>query len=410
MGSSWIECESRSLQGVWQYQMQLSLRLFLWVLIALLGIELASFLALELSQTSNPLAFPRREAWLHLFAPSQDGAVYSTKRNYRQTFRSAEFKTSVRTNNIGIRENDDFDGRRPDIAAVGDSFTFGHGVEVGERYSDRLREKYPSLQILTLAPANGFTTPHYYHFLQDRPWLLPKILIVGLFAFNDLGEDIGRTDIVEGSDGEIERLSLKGMRITMDGYFAHPLERDPESTILRWLRELYFGRALLLLHYRLLKDRSLSAAPAGDDHHSKSPGLSDLDAGIFNRDAVTGLNFIIRMRELLNRNGGRVVVLYIPYAYWVGDYPHLCPYDADTCVALRTSRNDLGNALSSWAATKGVRLIDPTESFRARERAGERLYFARDAHWNSAGHQAAADLIVRFVQSDPELGRLVETR
>ena len=44
----------------------------------------------------------------------------------------------VRTNNIGLREDRDYYGQHVDIGFIGDSYTFGWGVEAGERYSSAI--------------------------------------------------------------------------------------------------------------------------------------------------------------------------------------------------------------------------------------------------------------------------------
>ena len=53
------------------------------------------------------------------------------------------------------------------------SFTFGHGVSFGDRYSDKLRAYLPNKNILSFSYLNGWTTPHYYLFLKR--WLHWKL-------------------------------------------------------------------------------------------------------------------------------------------------------------------------------------------------------------------------------------------
>jgi len=88
--------------------------------------------------TYNDPYFSKAEKTLRIFAPSNDGFVFETKKNFDQSFAAKEFHTRVHMNNIGIREDRDYAGEPIDIAFYGDSFTFGYGVNAGERYSDRL--------------------------------------------------------------------------------------------------------------------------------------------------------------------------------------------------------------------------------------------------------------------------------
>ena len=69
-----------------------------------------------------------------------DGTITPTKEyvipireNIKVQWKMSEFSVEVRTNNFGLRE--DFNITLPEvlIAFFGDSFTFGHGVNVEER-------------------------------------------------------------------------------------------------------------------------------------------------------------------------------------------------------------------------------------------------------------------------------------
>ncbi len=58
----------------------------------------------------------------------------------------------IRTNSIGIRDDREFTHAKPEgktrILLFGDSFTFGSGVEVDERYSNRLERDFGNVEIM----------------------------------------------------------------------------------------------------------------------------------------------------------------------------------------------------------------------------------------------------------------------
>ena len=110
---------------------------------------------------------------LHIFQRSERSAFYSVKPNYQQIFVGSEFHVEVQTNNIGLREDTDYHGEPVDIAFIGDSFTFGWGVEAGERYSDVVQSDFPEKRVLSYSYPNGHAPINYLAFLQNHTEVVP---------------------------------------------------------------------------------------------------------------------------------------------------------------------------------------------------------------------------------------------
>jgi hypothetical protein len=123
---------------------------------------------------TNYHLIPPSESMLQLFLPSGRGTFYTVKPNYRQNFVSHDFNVAVRTNNFGLREDSDYHGEPVDIGFIGDSFTFGWGVEAGERYSDVVRTAFPGKRVLSYSYPNGHAPINYLAFLQDHPEMIPR--------------------------------------------------------------------------------------------------------------------------------------------------------------------------------------------------------------------------------------------
>lgn len=368
------------------------------------GLEVLSFLALQLRPTGNPLAYPAREANLHFYRPSNGWLFFDVKPRHVQRFRRDEFDTSVRTNNVGLREDIDFTGRA-DIGFVGDSFTFGHGVNVGERYSDLVRQRIPGMAVWSYADANGYAPPHYHLFLKNNPQFVPKTLVVGLFPWNDLGRDVADMVFERDARGDTVAIRSASQRIGAEGFLLGTGAPEREPVWRRLMREFNLGRVVLLALYRVSTLSLTRASPAPADV-SPAPVAphSSVDHAAFNADARTSLMAIEEIARLVRDRGGEVVVFFIPTSYMVGAYPYFCEtldgYDAQSCNRFR-QENQLGLALQDWAQARCLDLIDPTVDFRAREQHGSRLYFAKDGHWTPAGHAAAADLIVDYLARPP---------
>jgi len=281
--------------------------------LALLGIslaiclvvsELGSHIALRylIEQTHN-YDIPEESRQLRIFTNESD--PWGVKRNFKQKFVRKEFETIVKTNNIGIREERDYHGEKIDIAFVGDSFTFGYGVNHGERYSDLLRTYWPEKNILSLSYLNGFTTPHYYLLLKRNPQLIPEILIMGLFPYNDLTTDIEGIDFVLNDDGELgsTRTAVhandKGMLVDV-GY--------SKNVIIEFLSNTSIGR--LLLVGKGLMD--------GSYQKNKSDKVEPFYLGKLSQTNLVGLEYVQRLKHYLENQNCRLIVFLIPKSWLVG--------------------------------------------------------------------------------------------
>ena len=372
---------------------------FLSIAILLILFESVSWLALKIRPTGNPLAYSFGDAELLWYSNPKNSGMqsYDIKADHSQLFLSGEFSTRVQTNNMGFREDKDFVGQKLDIAFVGDSFTMGWGVNVGFRYTDLIKQQFPDRNVMTLAPAVGDSPPHYYLYLKNNPELIPSVLVIGLFPANDLQNDMSDAKLLENSQGELIGITSKVRKVSSEGGLI--LKEEPYHYP-KWkkvLRSFNAGRIFLLARFKLQQmfaARSMitnSEKPQNDKHKIQQE-LIQLDTGLFNKMNLSALDFVDRINNLVTNNGGEVIVLYIPYGYWVGDYPSLCPYSQTLCGSI-LSRSDLGDAIAVSMKRYNIEFINPTEEFRKAEKSGIKTYFPGDAHWTPAGHAVAADAV-----------------
>jgi hypothetical protein len=80
----------------------------------------------------------------------------------------------IRTNSIGIRDDREFTNTKPDekkrILLFGDSFTFGSGVEVEERISNRLEKTFDNVEIMNFGVGSTGVDRQYliYQYLGKK--------------------------------------------------------------------------------------------------------------------------------------------------------------------------------------------------------------------------------------------------
>lgn len=357
------------------------------VCLVLLLSELVLRLGYHLYPPANHNLLPPGKAGLHLFEPAVANAFYRVKPGYSQTFLRHEFRVSVRTNNVGLREDRDYRGEPVDIGFLGDSFTFGWGVETGERYSDVAARAFPSLNVLSYAYPNGHAPVNYLAFLQQNPQWMPALLVLGLFAYNDLAEDTADA-VIEYEDGRISSVGSRSLEVDADGFVVAKGSHPPRfPSYAWWARHSAIGRTIRVVREMLR---------SGGGSLPKSDTWRGLDRGELDETARTALDHVKRIDELAREAGSTLLVFYIPFPSDIGKTP-VCIYTEPLCAEQRSS-NRLGTALAEWAASEDIRLIDPIEHFRALEARGEELYFRLDAHWTPAGHAAAGNLIVDYLQ------------
>lgn len=59
---------------------------------------------------------------------------------------------------------------------------------------------------------------------------------------------------------------------------------------------------------------------------------------------------------------------------------------------------DLHRLLGEWAADSGIDYVDLVDPLRRAAAAGDSPYFVGDVHWNSRGHEIAAEEITAFIR------------
>jgi len=362
----------------------------LLILLTIIASEIVLRVYFNLFPPVNYFLLPADKAGLHIFTSSKQGGFYSVKPDYEQDFINHEFRLDVRTNNIGLREDQDYFGEPVDIGFIGDSFTFGWGVEAGERYSDVVRDAFPDQLVLSYSYPNGHAPAYYLSFLQSNPGLIPKVLVLGLFAFNDLASDTTDSEIlIDPDSGMIKQVNSRTLTVDESGFIVNKGETPPRLFSSGWfIRNTAIGRT-----YNVAKHR-MKASP---DPIEKPDELKPLDLGQLDETALTALDQIRKIDQLAKENDATLVIFYIPFASVINDYP-TCQYSVSSCETTRNG-NALGSSLASWAQQNSIHFIDPVNDFRAREQTGEKLYFYYDGHWTRKGHAAAANQIEQYLRA-----------
>ena len=130
---------------------------------------------LPLDERNNLYQFDERLGWF-------------PKKNEEVDFEGSRL-IKVQHNNYGFRDKEHGFKTKKRILFIGDSFTWGYDVEVGERFTNLLQEKINKWEILNLG-VSGYGTDQAFVLLQNRfDQYQPDIVFLTFYNGNDRGEN-----------------------------------------------------------------------------------------------------------------------------------------------------------------------------------------------------------------------------
>ena len=297
---------------------------------------------------------------------------------------SGEFAFQFSTNAQGLRmdyEVGPHDGLRRRILFVGDSFTFGYGVEQGETFTDELQRK--GIDAINAGFASGFSTDTEYVYTREiGSRLSPDIVIVGVCIPNDL-DDLATTrwTVEQGKLVAVEKLNA-----------YVPLWIKRSAIVNAFVK----GALPRLREYQHVK----SAIP--------SPSLYSvcrLPTSLPSAEMIRGVTgeraeYISKVwAEDARQKGYEIKYLFIPERREVqGAYsPELIKRMGDIRATFRHA-----------AEKAGITVLDPTMDMRRHWcETSEHLYFPIDGHWNAKGHRFIAQWLYCKLMGDCHTDRAI---
>lgn len=255
--------------------------------------------------------------------------------------------------------------------AVGDSFTFGVGVDAEEAWPEQLsrlaERNFTNLGV----PAYG--PPQYTKMLKKYGLpLRPKLVLYAVYQ-NDL----------KGA-AHFARWKQEGGPYRPEGGGEERLR----------LQNRFLARHSRL--YQLLlapkaKDRFLLAVQDHDGVLITNP------QHLQNRTPKLGWEMtqraILDARQLAEREGAAFVLLLLPSKEQT--YRHLLATQLENPGQL--DLDALNRLVGGLCETNRIKCLDLTPPFLERGRTGEQLYFRIDGHWNVEGHRLAAQTIYDYL-------------
>lgn len=242
------------------------------------------------------------------------------------------------------------EGKRRAVA-LGDSFTFGVGVDDGERYTDVLNARCRGWEVVNLGVA-GYGTDQELRLLEVEAFRYePELVLLTVYLGND-PEDI-RHDLL---------YSQPKPYYTLDGDLLKLV--PPKETIVHRLRNLSY---LVEFVYRRLID--------ADRQSHLAQEWADADPiPLFKR-------IVRRIAEVTSEHGARLVVVLV--------------YDSEQTAGGLSARD---KQLRLFFSKAGIETVDTYELFQAEGG----LYGNDLVHWNAQGHKLVARMLcARVLEHSP---------
>jgi hypothetical protein len=352
--------------------------LFALVTIAglLFAIEAATRLLLP-----TPWIVPRRPAEDPFLVPHPIRG-YAFRRSFTNEWRSADYAVQVRLNELGLRDGPlaEAQAGRLRILALGDSYTFGIGVEGDQNWpailEERLQNDLPTdaHPVVFDAGVPGYSARQARKLAEELiPQLKPQIVIFGMYMNSYWRVEnpymiFDQTLIASDQIGAMAVGESNELLITA---FPPGLLR----TLDLWLKQhLYVAAHFLALAN---EGRHWPERPAPDDslegiERSYGPVVAEIDV----------------LDRLVQRAGARLIVV---------------PVNAQEGDGTFSDHQPIYNAiLREHCLARAILFVDPLPVMIAKANGQPLFRFPGDAHWTVAAHALTAELLERTI-----LGRVL---
>jgi hypothetical protein len=329
-----------------------------------------------------------------------DELVWIPRRNVQGIHdKTGSFSTTFRTNSRGLRDKEytlEKSAGVKRIVVIGDSHTWGYGVNNDEIYTERLESLLPNTEVINLGVTGFNNFKEINYFKREGTKYDPDMLILG-FTLNDMLENLS----------SLERQNLSS-KPESQGPMESKSEKASESFFLSVKRFLGTHSVLyLLVIERINTNKSLVKVLVKVGLKDSLDGWEVLDTNLApalveypQRLTAAWTETKAKLSELKKLAifaGVELVVAVIPSRQTINNvaFQHSIAY-----TEFDETDFDLDKPyelLKAYALAENIRLVNPVAAFRQAHNMGEVLYLKRDVHMTPAGHDLLAREIGKYL-------------
>lgn len=289
-----------------------------------------------------------------IFHMNKDGVVLAEPGfSGRQWRSSGEFNVKVDINEYGFRDKNDLKNTTSkDFILLGDSYSFGHGVEEDKRYGNLIQDLFSdSIKVYNAA----ISSSHFLNYQKNLEYAKgkgadSKNLLLGVCMENDI--------------------------LDYDEILANPRDYEEGFSFKNWLNQkscLYNFIAIQMQSNEKLRSVLIKIGVV--------------------RDGITSYEFKGSSEQELNTSLEQLKKLIAGYESLVILIPSRMNWIEGKEVIASESHEKFKSLLES----NDIPFLDMKTfiEMHGEGRPLETLHFEKDGHWNNNGHQVAADMIFR---------------
>jgi len=341
-------------------------------------------------------------------APAVKVGQYDPRLGYRLTpnttghLQSAEFDTHFRINASGLRMEREVPFEKPPgkrrVLLLGDSFTFGHGVNDRDRFGDKLESLLDGVEVVNMG-VWGTGTDQQLLLYEEQGVKYGADLVILCFFTENIQRNASSARL-EGSGRLVgkPRFVLREGKLVLTNVPVPEIVPDEGKQRRAWeLRDDQLGGGIPLPFKRVLQHTALYellrgrlAEPLYDFLGRQGNLLPEYDETREEWKVTRAL--LERLAAEVRLNGSAFLLVVVP----------LPPQVTRNHVDDRPHR-----MIRAMGEADKIPVLDLLPGLREAARAGRgTLYFPIDGHWTPAGHTVAAELIAEYlVRSYPWVRR-----
>ena len=322
-----------------------------------------------LAGASFLMVFAAVEIFLRLTVYNFQNYVLSPGPNALYVIETDEFKTCIQTNSLNMRDYEikPKGAQERRILCMGDSFTFGLGVNIPEAYPKILE----NLLNRNAANLNGWSVINggtggnahqAYEFLMKTGFSFqPDTVIVQIYIGNDFYDNMGR--LAGPVSGRVAVSPDNPFKVFIRSQKCRTLEFLWSRLIqIRWIDDILYS-----CHLRYGSRGHFLRKYPGLEEQLKNMELEDLK----------------RIKDACDARGVSMMALLVPEKQQVFMKRFLSDEKYDYRKPNRILRSFFG--------TNGVPVMDMLDVYESLpERELKKQYYSRDLHWTADGHVLAA--------------------
>ncbi len=355
----------------------------------LLAVVLGVVAAAAAGELVLALFWPQRSAATIGMFESDSIAGYRLRPGVVNEIRMPEYRTSIRTDAEGRRipagdraKDQPGESAHPasdcrSLIAIGDSFTFGVGVNAEDAYPLRLETLLEARTNVSWCAKNDGVGGYgplrsARRLVATQDASAPEILVHAVYVGNDLEDSNPATLLVEPAIQGGRMVSSNDKTI---GQLRRYLRTH--SHLYSFLRSRLYGLYL----GTPLAERSQYLDPIGLAQWPESIEHTTWPAC---RDAIRTID------AWAKAHGTHYLVVLVPAKYQVEDDAWATYRKRWKLTEDAFERDHAQRVVGAFLEAEGIAACDLLPSFRALAAEGEALYYRVDNHWTAAGHARAA--------------------